>query len=137
MKLHRLRLYLADPRSQADGVLIPAEKFTETKRETMKADTTLYLSLLLSQLKWAGWNRVCRFHTATSHLRPHHGVSFPGSRLAVSKQTHVVALRRSGQHRHAQVLEHLRNTNTHIYTSEKQIQISKEISSNCLEEKHR
>lgn len=47
------------------------------------------------------------------HRRSHHGVGLARSGLAVSKQTYVVALGRSGQHRHAQVLEHLRQMKTH------------------------
>lgn len=83
-------------------------------------DKMLYLLLLLFQLSWASWNlqNMCVMPQSvpSSHRRSHHGVRLPRSRLAVSKQTHVVALRGSRQHRHTQVLEHLRSTNTHTQT---------------------
>lgn len=53
---------------------------------------------------WDGYKRDAH----VTHRCPHHGVRLPGSSLAVSEQTHVVTLRRCRQHRHPQVLEHLR-----------------------------
>ncbi len=64
------------------------------------------------------WGLMFNVYTAMQcfqcppHRCPHHGVRLPRSCLSVSKQAHIVALRGSGQHRHTQILEHLRNINT-------------------------